>query len=189
MITPTDREDEPMEVFDEDDRFVHLSTRGEVHDKGLIHREIAVWFITRGGGILFQHRAKDKDTGPNLFDATVGGHPDPGESYVVAAIREIKEETGLDLGEGDLRELGKTLFYITDRQTGAKNNHWKVSYGYRYDGRLEDLKVEEGKSQGFVTWNIDKILNLSGEETKLFVQTVPMLETQKVFENLRDLAN
>ena len=49
--------------------------------------------ITDGDRILLQNRTKNDWQGYTL----PGGHVEPGESFVDAVIREMKEETGLDL--------------------------------------------------------------------------------------------
>ena len=69
---------ELLEIINEHDEVIGLETRGKIHQDGLLHREIHVWFITPNGEIIFQHRAKDKDTYPDKLDATVGGHVEPG---------------------------------------------------------------------------------------------------------------
>ena len=49
--------------------------------------------ITDGSRMLLQNRTKDAWQGYTL----PGGHVEPGESFVDAVIREMKEETGLDI--------------------------------------------------------------------------------------------
>ena len=49
--------------------------------------------IYDGARILLQDRVKDNWKGYTF----PGGHVEPGESFVDCAIREIKEETGLDI--------------------------------------------------------------------------------------------
>src|SRR5665648_133311 len=57
--------DEMLEVVNENDVVIDLKSRKEVHQKGLSHREIHIWFMTPAREIIFQHRAKDKDTYPD----------------------------------------------------------------------------------------------------------------------------
>jgi len=49
--------------------------------------------ITDGSRLLLQNRTKNDWQGYTL----PGGHVEPGESFVDAVIREMKEETGLDI--------------------------------------------------------------------------------------------
>lgn len=49
--------------------------------------------ITDGSRMLLQNRTKNDWQGYTLS----GGHVEPGESFVDAVIREMKEETGLDI--------------------------------------------------------------------------------------------
>ena len=92
---------EMLEVVDENDNVIGLETRGKIHQNGLLHREIHIWFLTPKSEIIFQHRSKNKDTYPNKLDATVGGHVNPNMSYKETAIKECREETGLDIDPDD----------------------------------------------------------------------------------------
>lgn len=95
MSIPLEEEiKEMLEVVDENDNVIGFETRAKIHREGLLHREIHVWFLTPEGEIVFQHRAKDKDTYPDKLDATVGGHVESNMSYEDTAIKECKEETG-----------------------------------------------------------------------------------------------
>ena len=64
--------EELLEIVSKDNIVIGLETRKVIHEKGLLHREIHVWFITPDRKIIFQHRAKDKDTYPDKLDATIG---------------------------------------------------------------------------------------------------------------------
>src|SRR3989344_4969317 len=84
-----------LNFVDENNNIIGEETRENIHTQGLLHREVHVWLYTPKGEIIFQHRAKNKDTYPDLLDATVGGHVEIGSDYENAALQELKEETGI----------------------------------------------------------------------------------------------
>ncbi len=164
---------EYLNIVDEDDNIIGQETRSEIHRLGLLHREVHVYFITPNKEIIFQHRAKDKDTYPDLLDATVGGHVDLGDDYQSAAIREVEEETGLKIDPKDLIFLSKERKKSSyDPKTGKLNDTWKEIYIYNFSGQLSDLKVEEGKAIGFESWSMDKLKNISESEKEKFIPYV-----------------
>jgi 16S rRNA (adenine1518-N6/adenine1519-N6)-dimethyltransferase len=59
-------------------------------------RRVARIFVTNElGQFLLQKRSQNVYK-PGLYDVSVGGHVDIGESYEEAAVRELKEELGLN---------------------------------------------------------------------------------------------
>ncbi len=164
---------EYLNIVDENDNIIGQESREKIHNEGLLHREIHVYFITPDREVIFQHRAKDKDTYPNLLDATVGGHVDLGDSYQEAVIREIKEETGLKVDIDDLvlfSKVRRKAFF--DKLTGKVNNAWWENYIYNFKAELSDLKTEKGKALGFESWSMERLKNISEEEKKRFIPYV-----------------
>jgi isopentenyl-diphosphate Delta-isomerase len=58
------------------------------------------------GEIYIQHRAATKRLWPDRKTISTSGHVDPGETFEQAAVREVREELGVDLRQSDLRLLG-----------------------------------------------------------------------------------
>ena len=71
------------------------ATRAEVHAQRLTHRAVHVFVFNKRGDLLLQKRSLLKDMCPGLWDSSVSGHLDSGESYETAAIRELEEEMGI----------------------------------------------------------------------------------------------
>jgi len=178
---------EMLEVVDENDNIIGLETREKVHKEGLLHREIHVFFLTPKGEIIFQHRAKDKDTYPDKLDATVGGHVDPSMTYEETAVKECKEETGVDIDTSKLLFLTKMRKKSFDQVTGMTNNTFRSQYAYLYDGSIFDLQIEDGKATGFETRKIDDLSHLSEEERSKFIQVLIGEDMLKLFNNAKDI--
>jgi isopentenyldiphosphate isomerase len=175
----TDMKGEMLEVVNENDVVIGLETRKMVHKKGLLHREIHIWFMTPNREIVFQHRAKDKDAYPDKLDATVGGHVDPGMSYDETAIKEGKEETGINLDLSKLKLVGKFFRKTIDGTTGLINNTIRSQYVYLFEGNIGDLQVEQGKALGFESWKIDSLHSLSSEDKQRFI---PLILSKGMFD-------
>jgi len=98
-----------LDIIDANDVVIGRASSEEVHAKGLLHRFVHVFVVGSDGRILVQQRHHTKKRGALLFDAAVGGHVDSGETYFDAAVREGREEIGLE-GVG-YEYLGKIKNY------------------------------------------------------------------------------
>lgn len=176
-----------LNIVDENDNIIGQTTRKEIHEKGLLHKEIHVWFITPQGEIILQHRAKDKDTFPDLLDATVGGHVEIGDSYENTALKEMEEETGIHVDIKNLHFIKKLRNRSEDPITGMINNTFRAQYVYIYKGKTNDLRVERGKALGFEAWPINKLPNLSPEDKKKFIPEILGNELLKIFGEAKKL--
>lgn len=99
------RGDEIFDVVNEEDEVTGQATRREVHEKNLIHRAVHVFVVNRHGEMLLQKRSRFKDAHPSVWDSSVAGHLDSGESYESAAIRELEEEMGIT--DVPVKEIGR----------------------------------------------------------------------------------
>lgn len=73
------------------------STPEDASNRGLWHRGAHVFIFTPTGRVLIQKRRPDVVQYSGLLDIGVAGFVDSGETPEQAAIREIKEEVGLDI--------------------------------------------------------------------------------------------
>ncbi|MFA6408418.1 MAG: NUDIX domain-containing protein [Candidatus Paceibacterota bacterium] len=176
-----------LNIVDEAGNVIGQTTRQEIHEKGLLHAEVHVWFYTPDGQLIFQHRAKDKDTWPDLLDATVGGHVEVGDTYEQTALKEAEEEAGVHIKPNDLFFLRTTITNSHDDVTGMTNHPRRNVYAYCYRGKLEDLKIEEGKALGFEAWPIDKLLNISKEGATKFIPSILDGTGIEIIKQIKDL--
>lgn len=178
---------EMLEIIEENDNVVGIETREKIHKEGLLHREIHIWFLTPKAEIVFQHRAKDKDTYPDKLDATVGGHVEPKMSYEETAVKECKEETGIDIDLEKLVFLRKMRKKSFDEATGLTNNTIRSQYAYLYDGSISDLEIEDGKAEGFEAWKIDDLSHLSETDKNKFIPLILQQDMLDVFSQARQV--
>ncbi|KKQ78455.1 MAG: MutT (Nudix) family hydrolase [Parcubacteria group bacterium GW2011_GWC2_38_7] len=161
-----------LEVIDKDGKVVELETRTKVHQTGLLHREVYIWFFTSKGEIIFQHRAKNKDTFADKLDATVGGHVEPGMTVEETVVKECFEETGLKLEISNFTFLTSVHFKSLDKTTKLINNAMRYQYAYLYKEALSDLRVEVGAADSFEPWSIEQLEGLSTKDKERFIPTI-----------------
>ena len=99
-----DNPDELFDIVDDEDRVIGVARRADVHAKGLLHRAVHILVCRRNGEVFLQQRSMEKDSHPGKWDSSASGHLDSGERYDVAAVRELREELGIEVEE--LVELG-----------------------------------------------------------------------------------
>jgi isopentenyl-diphosphate delta-isomerase len=87
--------DELFQTYQEDGTPAGVVPRRDVHRLGLWHRAANVLLYRSDGRLLLQQRSQDKDVCPGLWDLSVAEHLTPGESFIQAAHRGLKEELGL----------------------------------------------------------------------------------------------
>jgi hypothetical protein len=72
-----------------------------------------------------------------------------------------------------------------DELTGHTNNFLRAEYIYRYDGRMDDLQIEEGEGAGFEVWSVDRFLPLSGDDRRWIVPGHADGGAAEVFRRIR----
>ena len=111
-----------------------LHRRGDPLAAGEYHLVVQVWIQNREGAFLLTRRAPNK--GNSLLWETVGGSAVAGDDSRSAAIREVREETGIVLNseEGTLLE--------THRGVNAFCDVWK----FRCEFELEKVAFQPGET-------------------------------------------
>lgn len=89
--------EEIFDVVNERDEVIGQRPRSEIHRLGLLHRAVHVLVFNRRGELFLQKRSLKKDCFPGAWDSSASGHLDSGESYDACAVREVREELGLEL--------------------------------------------------------------------------------------------
>ena len=92
--------DELIDILDDQGNLTGRNCLKSIaHIEGLNHATVHIWFYTPEGNILLQQRAATKKIYPLLWDVSVAGHVNSGESLLTAAIREVKEEVNVQVSD------------------------------------------------------------------------------------------
>ena len=95
--------EEYFDVLNEKGEYIgKTETREKCHKEGLWHKAVVVFIINSKSQVLLQKRSANKKMWPNMWDITAGGHVLTGEFGFQAAIRECKEELGIELNKNDI---------------------------------------------------------------------------------------
>ncbi len=143
-----------IQIVDEDDRPVASATKQEAWDQGLRHRVVRIMITNDAGEILLQHRSPAKDIFPDCWDNSAAGHVDSGEDYDQAALRELKEELGLD-GIA-LKEIGK---YATD-ETWRGHRLKRFTKVYQAQSNQTPKRLEAGKVDDARWFTLEQVKSL-----------------------------
>jgi len=116
--------------------------KSEIHSKGYYHNTAHIWFYNTDGEILLQQRAASKAIYPLLWDVSVAGHIDAGETIKSGAVREIKEEIGFKIKKKKLEKIG-VFECFRSYPKGIIDNEFHHTFIAKFDGFLFDLKPQK----------------------------------------------
>jgi len=144
--------------------------KSEIHQKGLYHHTVHVWYYTPSGNILLQQRSIKKTIYPLLWDVSVAGHIDAGESLVNAAKRETLEEIGYDVLEKDLIKIG-VFECFQSYPNGIHDNEFHHTFISKITVDIHDLtpQLNEVEALKFVTMDAFKQLLQNSKSNSHFI--------------------
>ena len=160
-----------MEIWDLYDENGNLTgrdhVRGEKVPEGYFHLVVHVWIKNAKEEYLIAQRAADRPTFPLMWEC-VGGSAVKGENGLQGAVREVKEEVGIDLSP----ENGKLVFSKVRKHFNDIVEVWL----FDYDGDI-DLKNATTAEVAQTAWlNRDEIKALF--EQGRFVDTLEYFFTE-----------
>lgn len=109
--------------------------RGEKIPEGYYHLTVHVWIRNHKGEYLISQRSANRPTFPLLWEC-VGGSVLKGESSIEGALREVKEEVGLDLETDAGRLLFSKIRGSELQYEGKAFNDIMDVWLFNYDGEL-----------------------------------------------------
>ena len=138
-----------------------LVSKEHAHRRGLWHATVHIWLLNDKSQFLLQRRSVQKEIFPGLWDVSVAGHIEAGESPEEAACREISEELGLEVPASGLAHFGRL-----SRET------------------LHSLQNHDREWQDLFILPLENTPQLALNSTE--VQEIKWLDIKELFLDLRD---
>ena len=148
---------EILDIVDEQGRPIGQTVpRAVAHAEGIRHRTSHVWILRRHAGrveVLLQMRCQAKDSFPGCYDISSAGHIPAGCDFVESALRELREELGVDARAEDLHECGLRRFRFEAEFHGKpfKDNQVSKVFCLWLDKEAEDFNVQKSEID-YVKW-------------------------------------
>ena len=170
---------ELIQIVDENGNFTgEVLDKEEAHDKNLLHNEVAIFVINDHNQVLLQKRSANKRFNPNKW-ALCAGHVDAYESLEDAAIREIKEEIGIDVPKNDLHKYGEKELTLRD-----SNSHVTYFYYLKTNKCEDDFTIQLEELSEVKWFDIDNVINMIINKDS---STVFNEKRLKLFKGLKEL--
>lgn len=138
---------ELVDVVNKNGEFIRTGNRSDNLNADEYLKSVHIYLL-KGNEIYIQQRSEGKIENPNLWEVA-GGAVLSREDIESAALRELKEETGIDFKEDDIISIGTLICdkYLVNAFVALINNDCEFS-----------PQLEEVKNTMFVTF--DSVLNL-----------------------------
>ncbi len=144
---------ETLDIVNENDEVVGQASYREIYEKLHAHRIVHILIFNNEGKMALQLRSKTKSFCPQHWSTSVGGHVQAGESYEQAALREMREEIGVE-----------TTFDLIAKDSYidiSRNNFQKFLATFRtiYEGSLNLNPEEVEKFEFFSLKEIQEMID------------------------------
>mmetsp|Transcript_16651 Transcript_16651/g.20183 ORF Transcript_16651/g.20183 Transcript_16651/m.20183 type:complete len:398 (+) Transcript_16651:250-1443(+) len=154
---------EVLDVVDSDNKVIDQCKRAVVKAFKLTSRVTHVVLVHEpSGGIFVQKRSSLKDSYPSTFDPASGGYCNSGEAYEDCAVREIKEEMGIDL-------TGKLTFVSPVFFEDDIVSQWGYMYSALTSVSPGDLQLQEEEVESIKLMQPEEIIALGKKNPSAFI--------------------
>lgn len=140
--------------------------REDAHRRGIRHRTSHVWLFRERNGkvqLLLQKRSLNKESFPGCYDISSAGHVPAGDDYLESALRELKEELGVDALAQELVCCGTRQFETRETFNGREfwENQISKVYVLHRDMEEADFTVQREEVDSVLWMDFVKCLDMA----------------------------
>lgn len=163
-----------LEIVNEDNLPSGLTkTRQAIHQDKDWHRTTTIYIVHLNHGILCHQRASNVDYFANKWQPYVGGHIVYPETPIENAIKEIREEIGLQISPFELKP--------GPLRKEDDSKEWKYTFIFNYSGKIENFQFldKEVAQTTFLTY--DRIIDSMKREPDRWASRPSSMEIMKSY--------
>ena len=134
---------------------------------GDYHLTVLGAIMNRQGEFLVTRRVMNKSYAPGCWEIS-GGAAKSGETSYKAILREVKEETGLDVSGAD----GGYMFTYRRDNPEEGDNYFVDVYRFVMDFSDEDIKLQEEETDGYMLAHAEDIRELGEDDVFLHYKSI-----------------
>jgi isopentenyl-diphosphate delta-isomerase len=138
-----------VDILDEEGKVVATVSREEAEAANHMTSNVLVFIFDHKGDVWVQLRPQSKKHYPGRWDISACGGIESGETPEIAAVREVKEETGLTL----LLWHAETFLNVFIGDGGEERRR----LSHLYIGKTDATPLPGPDADEFVCWGVDEL--------------------------------
>ncbi|RKX59078.1 MAG: NUDIX hydrolase [Thermodesulfobacteriota bacterium] len=161
--TPESLKREYLEIIDENCNPIGILSRAEIHQKDFFHKSVHIFIFNKQGEIYLQKKSKIMDENPGLWSSSASGHVAVGETFLIAAQRELKEELSIKVKLEEVLRIKPTEEGLKKCIVLFKGITGKIP-------KPNPIEIEEGRF-----FSIEEVNKLIQQKPEIFTPTFKIL--------------
>ncbi len=158
-----------------------IVSRSEAHEKGLPHRTAHVWVVREEEGhfqVLLQKRSMEKDSFPGMYDTSSAGHIPAGSEVMDSALRELREELGIEASPAQLSFAGTFRVRFEKEFHGKifRDNEFANVFVYREPVDISLLTLQKSEVEEVRWFDLEDVWRETRVSRERFCVPTPGLE-------------
>lgn len=198
---------EKLEIYDLKDNLIEIKDRNEFYKEikeefkktGKITKQVKrvlLLLMNQKGKIVLQRRNLTKRENPGLFDKTIGGHVEEGDSYELTIIKECSEELGFPVSILSKKDFDRALLKTNLKVIGLfREIDYKSNFYSKRITHEENIFIQPYMQTVYIGYYDGPLQFIDGESSGIQLYTKEELEKeikekpQKFTEDLKTLFN